>query len=72
MEFNYAAFCARHPYRIVGEGLPERRFAGLLCAARSVFQPGQNQAMCHVEGPGGGITTFRECAKLVIDWDAQG
>jgi hypothetical protein len=68
MKFNYESFCARHPYRIVGEGMPERRFASLLCAARSAYDT--RRPSVHVVGPGGGVTTFQECGTLVIDRDA--
>ena len=68
--FNYDAFCARHPYRIIGEGQPERCFASLICAARSVVQP-LHKPDVHVVGPGGGVTTFGECKRLVIERDFQ-
>lgn len=68
IQVNYENFCYRHPYRVVGpEELPERRFATLIAAARTVIEAGPKfHAEC-----GSFKASYNECRSLAAESSRQ-
>lgn len=67
---DFERFCEAHPYRVVGpENMPERRFATLVCAARTAASAGPP---FHVEC-GEFRASYAECRRLAnnADFDRQ-
>jgi len=67
---NHVRFEEAHPYRVVGpENIPQRRFATLVCAARTVAYAGPR---FHVEC-GDFRASYHECQRFAnnADFDRQ-
>jgi hypothetical protein len=63
---DFERFCEAHPYRVVGpKNMPERHFATLVCAARTVVSAGPG---FHVES-GEFRASHAQCLRIANDAD---